>query len=112
MFQRKKRVDALRGTLDLLVLRTLSRGPQHGYGIAADIQRQSEDVLRVEEGSLYPALHQMEQAGWIDAEWHITPNNRRARLYRITAGGRERLETEQDEWQRLTRAVGKVLRYV
>ncbi len=111
MFHRKKRVDALRGTLDLLVLQTLSRGPQHGYGIAADIQRISDDVLRVEEGSLYPALHQMEQAGWIAADWHVTAKNRRARLYRLTAAGRKRLETEQEEWQRLTRAVGKVLRF-
>jgi transcriptional regulator len=111
MFHRKKRIDALRGTLDLLVLQTLSRGPQHGYGIAAEILRISDDVLRVEEGSLYPALHQMEQAGWIAADWQTTANNRRARLYRLTAAGRKRLETEQADWQRLTRAVSKVLRF-
>jgi PadR family transcriptional regulator PadR len=112
MFHRKKRIDALRGTLDLLVLQTLKRGPQHGYGIAAEIRRITDDDLRVEEGSLYPALHQMEQAGWIAADWQVTENNRRARLYRITAAGRKRLETENEEWQRLTKAVGKVLRFV
>jgi transcriptional regulator len=111
MFGRKKRIDALRGTLDLLVLQTLSRGPQHGYGIAADIRRISDEVLRVEEGSLYPALHQMEQAGWIAADWRLTQNNRRAKLYRLTAAGRKRLENEYDDWQRLTKAVAKVLRF-
>jgi PadR family transcriptional regulator PadR len=111
MLRRRKKPDALQGTLDLLVLTTLSRRPQHGYGIAAEIQSISDDVLRVEEGSLYPALHRMEQTGWIAAEWHVTPNNRRARLYRLTRAGQIRLDEEQLTWGRLTKAVGKVLRF-
>ena len=108
---RARKPDALQGTLDLLVLKTLSRGPQHGYGIAAAIESISGDVLRVEEGSLYPALHRMEQTGWITAEWKVTPNNRRARLYRLTRAGQERLDEEHEKWERLTKAVGKVLRF-
>jgi PadR family transcriptional regulator PadR len=111
MLRRHKKRDALQGTLDLLVLKTLSRGPQHGYGIAADIQSISDDMLRVEEGSLYPALHRMEQLGWIAAEWRTTANNRRARFYMLTRAGRRRLEAEQAEWDLLTKAVGKVLRF-
>jgi PadR family transcriptional regulator PadR len=107
----KKTKDALQGTLDLLILKTLSRGPHHGYGIAADIESISDDILRVEEGSLYPALHRMEHLGWISAEWHITTNNRRARLYRLTRAGAKRLEEEQLTWNRLTKGVGKVLRF-
>jgi transcriptional regulator len=94
-----------------LVLKTLHRDPQHGYGIAAHIQQISDDTLRVEEGSLYPALHRMEQAGWIAAEWQTTANNRRARMYRLTRAGQKRLDEEQDKWDQLTRAVGKVLRF-
>jgi PadR family transcriptional regulator len=111
MLRRRKKPDVLQGTLDLLVLKTLSRGPHHGYGIAADIQSISDDMLRVEEGSLYPALHRMEQLGWITAEWQTTENNRRARLYRLTRAGERRLDEEQLKWDRLTKAVGKVLRY-
>jgi len=111
MLRRPKKPDALQGALDLLVLKTLSRTPQHGYGIAARIQQISGDVLRVEEGSLYPALHRMEQAGWITAEWQTTANNRRARLYRLTRAGEKRLDEEQEKWDRLTQAVGKVLRF-
>ena len=109
--RRTKKEDALQGTLDLLILTTLRRGPQHGYGIAANVERISDDVLRVEEGSLYPALHRMEQAGWIAAEWQVTANNRRARLYHITRTGLKRFADEQDKWDRLTKAVGKVLRF-
>jgi transcriptional regulator len=112
MLTRKKKPDALQGALDLLVLKTLSHGPTHGYGIAAHIQAISEDVLRVEEGSLYPALHRMEQAGWLSAEWDVTPNNRRARLYKLTRAGQKRLDEEYEKWDRLTEAVGKVLRFV
>lgn len=112
MIRRTKKPDALQGTLDLLVLKTLSRGPQHGYGIAAYVQQASDDMLRVEEGSLYPALHRMEQSGWIAAEWRTTPNNRRARVYRITRAGQRRLGEEQDKWARLTEGVDKVLRFV
>ena len=111
MLRHKKRPDALQGTLDLLVLKTLSRGPQHGYGIATHIEGVSDETLRVEEGSLYPALHRMEQAGWIAAEWRLTANNRRARLYRLTRAGQKHLDAEAEKWDRLTRAVGKVLRF-
>jgi PadR family transcriptional regulator len=111
MLRRPKKPDALQGTLDLLVLKTLSRRPEHGYGIAAHIQSISNDVLRVEEGSLYPALHRMEHAGWIAAEWQVTANNRRARLYRLMRAGQQHLEREEQKWDRLTRAVAKVLRF-
>jgi len=103
--------DALQGTLDLLILRTLAHGPLHGYGIVLHIERISEDVLRVEEGSLYPALHRIEQDGWIGSEWKTTDNNRRAKYYKLTASGRKRLAEEEDNWMRLTRAVAKVLRF-
>jgi PadR family transcriptional regulator PadR len=108
---RGKKPDALQGTLDMLVLKTLSYEPQHGYGIAARIQQITNDALRVEEGSLYPALHRMEQAGWIAAEWRTTENNRRARFYRLTRAGRKRLSDEREKWDRLTDAVGKVMRF-
>ena len=107
----KAKSDVLQGTLALLVLKTLAGGPMHGYGITLHIQRVSKDVLRVEEGSLYPALHRMEQAGWIAAEWRLTANNRRARLYRLTRSGQKHLGAEAEKWDRLTRAVGKVLRF-
>jgi PadR family transcriptional regulator PadR len=111
MRDRQKKPDALQGTLDLLVLKTLSRGPAHGYVIATQIAAISGDVLRVEEGSLYPALHRMEQSGWLAAEWRVTENNRRARLYRVTQSGQKRLHGEQEKWHRLTKAVAKVLRF-
>ena len=103
--------DVLQGTLDLLILKTLARGPQHGYGIACHIQQVSEEALRVEEGSLYPALHRIEQAGWISAEWGTSDNNRRAKYYRLTAMGRKQLAKEEENWTQLTRAVAKVLRF-
>jgi PadR family transcriptional regulator, regulatory protein PadR len=111
MLRGHKKPDALQGALDLLILKTLSRGPHHGYGIAADIQSISDDVLRVEEGSLYPALHRMEHQGWIGAEWKTTTNNRRARVYKLTRAGQKRLDEEQAKWDRLTKGVGKVLRF-
>jgi transcriptional regulator len=111
MVLRRRKVDALQGTLDLLVLQILSRGPQHGYGIATRIQSISDDILRVEEGSLYPALHRMEHLGWISAEWEMTPNNRRARMYTLTRTGEIELAEQLDKWARLTRGVGKVLRF-
>ena len=111
MLLRRRKPDALQGTLDLLVLKTLSRGPHHGYGIAADIQDISGDMLRVEEGSLYPALHRMEHLGWIRAEWDTTENNRRARMYTLTRAGEKRLAEELEKWARLTKGVGRVLRY-
>src|SRR5688572_15388819 len=106
-----RKPDALQGTLDLLVLTTLSRGALHGYAIANHIQVVSDEVLRVEEGSLYPALHRMEAAGWISAEWLISDHNRRARVYSITRAGRRHLDEEREKWQRLSKAVGKLLRY-
>jgi PadR family transcriptional regulator len=111
MLVHTKKPDAVQGTLDLLVLKTLSREPQHGYGVAACIQQITDDALRVEEGSLYPALHRMEQAGWIAAEWRITQNKRRARIYRLTRAGQKRLSQEEAKWYRLREAVGKVLRF-
>ena len=111
MLRARRKADALQGTLDLLVLKTLSLGPQHGYGIATHIGTVSGEVLRVEEGSLYPALHRMEHAGWIKAEWDVTENNRRARLYRLTRAGERQLEEAQQKWNRLSKAVGKVLRF-
>ncbi len=101
--------DVLQGTLALLVLKTLARGAMHGYGITLHIQQVSKDVLRVEEGSLYPALHRMEEEGWIAAEWGLTENNRRARYYRLTAAGRRQLAEEEKNWVRLTQAVASIL---
>jgi PadR family transcriptional regulator PadR len=108
--RRTKKPDALQGALDLLVLTSLRRGPDHGFGIATHIQAISDDALRVEEGSIYPALHRMEQSGWIASTWQVTANNRRARVYRLTRAGQQHLETEAAKWRRLTAAVGKVLR--
>jgi PadR family transcriptional regulator, regulatory protein PadR len=106
----KARNDRLQGTIDLLVLRTLAdHSPMHGYAITLYIQHASLDVLRVEEGSLYPALHRMTRAGWLEAYWGVTENNRRARYYRITDDGLERLRVEEASWRRLTQAVGRVL---
>jgi transcriptional regulator len=107
----KSNNDVLQGTLALLVLRSLAREPMHGYGITLHIQRVSKDTLRVEEGSLYPALHRMEQDGWIAADWGLTENNRRARYYRLTAKGRKQLAFEEKKWSKLTEAVAEVLRF-
>jgi transcriptional regulator len=100
----------MQGSLPLLVLKILARrGPVHGYGITSHIEAMSDDILRVEEGSLYPALHRMEEAGWISAKWVTTENKRRARLYEITAEGRRQLEGEESRWLAVTAAVGHVL---
>lgn len=108
----RPRNDILQGTLALLVLRSLAaQGAMHGYAITSHIQRVSDDLLRVEEGSLYPALHRMEQAGWVKAEWGVTEKNREARFYSLTAAGRKQLAQEQEQWNRLTLGVGRVLRY-
>ena len=107
----KANPDVLQGTLDLLILKSLVRGPMHGYGITIHIQQVSGEVLRVEEGSLYPALHRIEQAGWISSEWGVSDNNRRAKYYRLTAVGRKQLAKEEENWDRLIRAVAKVLRF-
>jgi PadR family transcriptional regulator PadR len=104
--------DRLQGTLDLLVLKTLvSRGRMHGYGITLHIERISEEVLRLEEGSLYPALHRMTQSGWLRSEWGASEHNRRARYYSITAAGRRQLAAEEKGWTQLTEAVARVLRF-
>jgi PadR family transcriptional regulator PadR len=107
----KSRTDVLQGTLTLLVLKTLARGRLHGYAITSHIQRVSDDLLRVEEGSLYPALHRMEQDGWIRSEWGVTESNRRARFYLLTAVGRRQLAEEEQNWRRFTAGVGAVLRF-
>jgi transcriptional regulator len=103
------RLDLLQGTLDLLILRTLSGGPQHGHAIARHIQRTSEDVLQVETGSLYPALHRLEAKGWISADWAMSDKGRRARFYRLTALGRRQLERERSKWRAFSRAMRLVL---
>ena len=105
-----ERDDLLRGTLDLLVLKSLSNGPRHGYGIARRIQETSGDVLQVEEGSLYPALHRMEKRAWISAEWGVSESNRRAKFYRLTASGKRQLAEREESWTRMSGAIGRVLR--
>ncbi len=104
--------DQLSGTLDLLILKTLAQaGPIHGYGIVLYIQRVSDDLLRVEEGSLYPALHRIEQTGWIASEWRTSKNNRRAKFYKLTAEGRKQLAREQQSWDRVVQGVSSLLRF-
>jgi PadR family transcriptional regulator, regulatory protein PadR len=103
------KIELLQGTLDLLILRVLSSGPQHGWGIAQRILVLSQDALRVEEGALYPALHRMERKGWIEAEWDQTENNRRAKYYELTKSGRKQLEAGHDGWKRLTAVMAQVL---
>jgi PadR family transcriptional regulator PadR len=105
----RDRISLLQGTLDLLVLRTLIFGPQHGQGIARAIQQQSQDVLLVDHGALYPALQRLEARGWIQAEWGTSTNNRRARFYKLTRAGRKQLTRETDQWKKLAAAIGRVL---
>jgi PadR family transcriptional regulator PadR len=106
------RRDQLQGTLDLLVLRTLaSGGRMHGYAITDRVEQASRDVLKIEAGSLYPALHRMEEAGWVKSDWGTSENNRKARFYTLTAKGHRRLEEEQEHWSRLTVAVSRVLKF-
>jgi PadR family transcriptional regulator, regulatory protein PadR len=102
--------DILRGTLDLLVLRTLQTEPLHGWAISERIQQISEDVLQVNQGSLYPALHRLEHRGWIEAEWKVSELGRRAKYYRLTASGRKQLAVEASEWERMTVAIGRVMK--
>ena len=103
------RLDLLQGTLDLLILRALQTEAMHGWAISERIQQISQDVLRVNQGSLYPALHRLEHQGWIKAEWGVSELGRRARFYRLTASGRKQLELEADQWAGLTAAIGRVL---
>ncbi len=107
-----RQIDLLQGTLDLLILKSLSTGANHGYGIATRIHQLSEDVLKVEEGSLYPALYRMEDQGLIDSEWSVTENNRKAKFYRLTRKGRTAAQAEVDGWLRLSSAITKVLRAI
>jgi len=102
-------IDLPQGTLDLLILRTLSLGPQHGWAISERVQQVSSDVLRIQQGSLYPALHRLERRGWIKAQWGTSDNNRRAKFYELTRTGRKQLEVETDSWQKLTAAVAQIL---
>jgi transcriptional regulator len=101
--------DVLQGTLDLLILRTITLEPMHGWAIAQRIQQISDDLLRVQQGSLYPALHRLEHQGWITAEWGASENNRRARFYSLTRAGRKQLETEVTKWERLSTGVNLLL---
>jgi len=103
------RIELLQGTLDLLILKTLVFGEQHGQGIARAIRQSSEDVLLVDHGSLYPALQRLEAKGWIIAEWGVSENNRKARFYKLTPSGRGQLVREADQWRRLVQAMGRVL---
>jgi PadR family transcriptional regulator PadR len=104
--------DQLQGTLDLLVLKTLAQvGSMHGYGIALHIQRVSEELLRVEEGSLYPALHRIEESGWITSEWRASENNRRAKYYKLTPQGRKQLARQEHSWQRIVQGVDSLLKF-
>jgi transcriptional regulator len=106
------RLDLLQGTLDLLVLRTVSGRPKHGYEIARAIKASSRDVLQVEEGALYPALHRLEARGWVESSWGRSENKRRAKFYRLTDEGREALESQATDWQSYVDAVGRVMRDV
>lgn len=105
----KERPDLIQGTLDMLILKTLSLEPMHGWGISERIQRMSEDVLDVNQGSLYPALHRLAREGWIEAEWGTTENNRRAKYYRLTPAGERALGREHEHWRRLSEAVDRVM---
>ena len=106
---RESRIELLQGTLDLLILRTLLAGPSHGHAIAKHIQRTSEELLQVETGSLYPALHRLETQGWVKAEWKLTENNQRAKFYSLTAAGKKQLALEQQRWNAMTAAIGSLM---
>jgi PadR family transcriptional regulator, regulatory protein PadR len=103
------RLELLQGTLDMLIMRTLRWGPQHGHGIGQAIRRQSEELLRVETGSLYPALHRLVKRGWLKSEWGVSEANQRAKFYRLTPSGRAQLIREQDRWSQLVRAIGRIM---
>jgi PadR family transcriptional regulator PadR len=107
-----ERIELPQGTLDLLILRTLAIGPQHGWAISERVQQVSSDVLRIQQGSLYPALHRLERRGWIKARWGTSDNNRRAKFYELTRTGRKQLEVEEESWRKLAAAVAQVLENV
>ena len=103
------RLELLQGTLDMLILRTLQWGPQHGHGIGQAIRAQSDDLLKVETGSLYPALHRLVKRGWLKADWGVSEANQRARFYRLTSAGKEQLSRERDRWSLIVDAIGRVM---
>ena len=105
----QNRIELLQGTLDMLILRTLQWGPQHGHGIGLALRSGSEEVLRVEHGSLYPALHRLEKQGWIAAQWKMTENKQRAKYYRLTAAGKRQLASERSRWQQLVATIARIL---
>jgi PadR family transcriptional regulator PadR len=105
----QNRIDLLQGTLDMLILRTLQWGAQHGHGIGLAIRAGSDDTLQVEHGSLYPALHRLERQGWIASTWKITPNQQRAKYYRLTAAGRKQLASERSRWAQLVAAISRIM---
>src|SRR5213078_3314991 len=109
MTNKKETGDLMQGTLDLLILKSLARGPMHGYGVAEWIHESSQDVLRVEEGALYPALHRLELRGLLSAEWGTSENNRRAKYYALTAAGRKKLTEEAEYWRRMSGAIARVM---
>jgi transcriptional regulator len=104
----KNRIELLQGTLDMLILRTLQWGPQHGHGIGLAIRANSGELLQVETGSLYPALHRLEKQGWLSAEWGVSPNNQRAKFYKLTALGKRQLAAEESKWELLVKAIAGV----
>jgi PadR family transcriptional regulator, regulatory protein PadR len=106
----RNRIELLQGTLDMLILRTLQWGPRHGHGIGLAIRAGSEDVLHVDHGSLYPALHRLQEQGWITADWRLTENNQRAKYYRLTPAGKKQLAAERSRWERLVAAIAGVMR--
>ena len=105
-----ERLELLQGTLDMLILRTLQWGPQHGHGIGQTIRAQSEDLLKVETGSLYPALHRLEKRGWLKAEWGVSQANQRAKFYRLTPEGKKQLVREESRWAQLVNAIGRIMK--
>jgi transcriptional regulator len=106
----RDRIELLQGTLDLLILQILQWGPRHGHGIGQMIRTRSEDALRIEHGSLYPALHRLQREGWIASEWKTSEANRRAKFYRLTPAGRRQLSREQSQWRRVVRAMARIMR--
>ena len=106
----ENRIELVQGTLDMLILRTLQWGPQHGHGIGVAIRASSEDALQVDHGSLYPALHRLERQGWIDSDWKVSDNNQRAKYYRLTAAGKKQLLAEESRWNRIVEVIGRVMK--
>jgi PadR family transcriptional regulator PadR len=105
-----RRTDLMQGTLELMILKTLSRDSMHGYGIAQRIHQAADDLLKIEDGSLYPALYRMEERGWISSDWGMSENNRRAKFYKLTRAGRKQLEAESVNWDRISQAINRILR--